>query len=298
MDWENLYADETRILTTHFSKGRYGSSIDKVIIHHNAGNLTIDGVYDVWQTRAASAHYQVASDGSIGQLVYDADTAWHASNWAANTSSIGIEHADVSSDPWAVSDACLDAGAHLVAAICKKYGLGRPEWGVNLFGHSDFASTECPAELAVGGAQHDAYVAAAQAWYDQMTGTTPAPAPVEPTPTASLVVDGDCGSATCTEWQKQLGCTVDGEITGQWEGNKQYTPAVSCITDYSNVGKSNTVMAIQSRLGLSTDGFWGHDTSAGIQTYLNQFGYGLVVDSVFGSVSATALQSSLNAGQW
>lgn len=171
MDYENLIADETRILTVHYTEGRDGSSIDKVIIHHNDGNLTVDGCYDVWQTREASAHYQVCSDGTIGQLVYDADTAWHAGNWKANITSIGIEHADCSTDPYAVSDACLDAGAHLVAAVCVKYGLGRPEWGANLFGHSDFASTECPGELAVGGSQHDAYVARAQSWYDQMTGT-------------------------------------------------------------------------------------------------------------------------------
>lgn len=170
MDFDNLLADETRILDKHFTKGRQGHAIDKVIIHHNDGNLTVDGCYDVWQSREASAHYQVASDGTIGQLVYDRDTAWHAGNWPANISSIGIEHADCSTDPYAVSDACLDAGAHLVAAVCVKYGLGRPEWGVNLFGHSDFASTECPGELAVGGSQHDAYVARAQSWYDQMTG--------------------------------------------------------------------------------------------------------------------------------
>lgn len=172
MDFEDLCADETRILTVHYTEGRQGHSIDKVIIHHNDGNLTVDGCYDVWQTRAASAHYQVCSDGTIGQLVYDANTAWHAGNWAANVSSIGIEHADATSDPYSVSDACLDAGAHLVAAVCVKYGLGRPEWGENFFGHSDFASTECPAELAVGGSQHDAYVARAQSWYDSMTGTS------------------------------------------------------------------------------------------------------------------------------
>ena len=172
MDFDNLYADETRILTLHYTEGRQGHSIDKVIIHHNGGNLTVDGCYDVWQTREASAHYQVTSDGTIGQLVYDANTAWHAGNWPANVTSIGIEHADATSDPYTVSDACLDAGAHLVAAVCKKYGLGRPEWGVNLFGHSDFCSTECPAELAVGGSQHDEYVARAQSWYDKMTGAS------------------------------------------------------------------------------------------------------------------------------
>ena len=115
---------------------------------------------------------------------------------------------------------------------------------------------------------------------------------------ASLVVDGDCGSKTCTEWQSQLGCQVDGEITGQWSGNQRYTRAASCITDWSNVGESDCVMAIQRKLGIGDDGFWGHDTSSAIQTYLNGLGYGLVVDSDFGPKSASALQQSLNTGQW
>lgn len=170
MDWDNLVADQTAILSTHFTSGRQGRSIDKVIVHHNGGNLSVRGCYSVWQTRPASAHYQVCSDGTIGQLVWDRDTAWHASDWGANLTSIGIEHADCQSDPWRISDACLDAGAHLVAAVCRFYGLGRPEWGVNLFGHSDFAPTECPASLAEGGSQHDEYVARAQWWYDVMTG--------------------------------------------------------------------------------------------------------------------------------
>lgn len=168
MDWGSLVADETRILTRHYTAGRGGHSIDKVIVHHNDGDLTVEGCYEVWQSRAASAHYQVTSDGTVGQLVWDRDTAWHAGNWRANQTSIGIEHADCSRSPYRISEACLDSGAHLVAAVCRRYGLGRPEWGVNLFGHSDFAATECPASLAVGGSQHDAYVARAQAWYDAM----------------------------------------------------------------------------------------------------------------------------------
>lgn len=170
MDYENLVADQVMILDRHFTSGRCGRSIDKVIVHHNAANLSVAGCHSVWESREASAHYQVCSDGTIGQLVWDRDTAWHASDFYANTTSIGIEHADCQSDPWRVSGACLDAGAHLVAAVCRFYGLGRPEWGVNLFGHSDFAPTECPASLAEGGSQHDEYVARAQWWYDVMTG--------------------------------------------------------------------------------------------------------------------------------
>ena len=66
MDFDKLCADETKILTRHYTSGRSGQTITKVILHHNAGDLSIDGAYGVWQTREASAHYQVQSDGKIG----------------------------------------------------------------------------------------------------------------------------------------------------------------------------------------------------------------------------------------
>lgn len=170
--WENLEADENLILATHMTKGRQGCKIDKIVVHHNGGNLTGKGCYDVWQTREASAHYQVAADGRITQLVWDTDTAWHSGDWNANLTSIGVEHADISADPWMLSEATLDNGAHLVAALCKHYGLGRPQWRVNVFPHSDFTSTACPASIA--GSQNAAYMAKAQAYYDSMTGSHPA----------------------------------------------------------------------------------------------------------------------------
>lgn len=186
--WENLEADEDLILSTHMTKGRQGCKVDKIVLHHNGGNLSGRGCYDVWQTREASAHYQVAADGRITQLVWDTDTAWHSGDWNANLTSIGVEHADISSSPWMLSEATLDNGAHLVAALCKRYGLGRPQWLVNVFPHSDFTSTSCPASLA--GAQNAAYMARAQAWYDRMTGTASAPPTVQPAESSANVLQG------------------------------------------------------------------------------------------------------------
>lgn len=176
MNWDTLAADVNMILTKHFTTGRQGAKINKIVIHYNDGNLTTEGCYSVWQTRAASAHYQVESTGRIGQLVWDANTAWHAGNWAANISSIGIEHANLSGG--VVSAACLDAGSHLTAALCVKYGLGRPQWDVNVFPHRRFSSTSCPGQLY--GSQKDAYITRAQEWYDSMVGGSSAPAAVDP----------------------------------------------------------------------------------------------------------------------
>lgn len=167
--WENLDADVVKLLTKHYTSGRSGRSIDKVIVHYNAGNLTVEGCYSVWQTRKASAHYQVEDDGRIGQLVWDSNTAWHASNWDANCRSIGVEHAN--EPDGTITEECLDNGAHLVAAICRHFGLGRPEWLKNVFPHRYFAATSCPGQIY--GSQKSAYIQRAQYWYDKMGGGNP-----------------------------------------------------------------------------------------------------------------------------
>lgn len=174
MDWEGLNADVEMIMDRHYTPGRT-ASIRGTVLHHNGGNLTVEDCHRAWQTREASAHYQVEQGGRIGQLVNDWDTAWHAGD--ANPWTIGIEHANDGFGPWTISDETLEAGAHLVAAVHRKYGLGRPEWGVNVFGHSDFMATDCPGEIA--GSQNAAYMRRAQEWYDAMAAGAEAP---EPTP--------------------------------------------------------------------------------------------------------------------
>lgn len=169
--WSGAGVVKELLMNKHYSKGRYGQSISKIVIHHNAGNLSTESIYQTWQTRAASAHYQVEGNGTVGQLVLDCDTAWQAGNWTINTQTIGIEHADYvdSNGRWRMTKATINSGARLVAALCLQYKLGRPQWGVNTVGHNECTSTECPASLAVGGSQHDEYVAKAQEWYDKLS---------------------------------------------------------------------------------------------------------------------------------
>lgn len=206
MDWENLQPDVYKLLSTHYTAGRSGAKINKIVVHYNAGDLTVEGCYSVWQTRPASAHYQVESGGRIGQLVNDWDTAWHAGDWNANITSIGIEHANKAGGY--ITDACLDAGAHLVAALCKYYGLGRPEWLKNVFPHKYFQATACPGQIY--GAQKDAYIQRAQEWYDAMTGTKPAPSPTPtPTPSNKINVVYQCYDRT-HGWLNEVDTYLDG----------------------------------------------------------------------------------------
>lgn len=182
MNFDTLEADVTKILPYHYTPGR--DSISGITIHHMAGDLSIDDCYSVWTNREASAHYAIQSDGTIGQLVNDWDTAWACGHDWANRNTISIEHANNNSDPWTVYPAAIDSGAHLVAALCKGYGLGEPEWMVNVFPHNHWYATACPGELA--GSQNAEYMEKAKKYYAEMTGgnytpSIPQPKP-EPTP--------------------------------------------------------------------------------------------------------------------
>lgn len=183
MNFDTLDMDVNLILDKHYTSGRQGNSVQLIGVHYNYGNLTVEGCYQVWQTRKASAHVQVESKGRSGQLVWDRDTAWALGNFPANTKSINIEHANLSDGT--ITEKCLDTGAHIVAAYCIKYGLGRPEWLKNVFPHKYFASTSCPGQIY--GSQKQEYIERAQYWYDVMTGALkpepePEPEPVTPLP--------------------------------------------------------------------------------------------------------------------
>lgn len=175
-NWETLEPDVYALVGRHrYTRGRT-RPIDRLVIHHNAANnWSTEQIRDLWNnSREASAHYQVEANGRIGQLVNDWDTAWHATNADINARSIGIEHANISGPPrWQISDKTIEEGAHLVAALCHGYQLGRPEWGKNVFPHSQFTATSCPHQLDKGGEDHETFMRRAKHWYDNPAGATP-----------------------------------------------------------------------------------------------------------------------------
>ena len=201
MDWLNVEPDVYRLLNKHFTPGRGGRRIKYIVRHHNAGVLTIDGCWNVWQTREASAHYQVENSGRIGQLVNDSDTAWHAADLVRNQESIGIEHANCgdASQDWPISDLVIKQGARLAAALCLYYDLGRPEYGRNIRDHRETGQTSCPYHLARGGKYHGPWMAEAQRFYDrlkaQKEGRAPAPAPTPQGGTAMTKLSGVSAAA-------------------------------------------------------------------------------------------------------
>lgn len=311
-DWEKLEPDRYKLLSKHYTKHAAGRAVQYVGVHYNAGNLTIDGCWSVWQTREASAHYQVEDDGEIGQLVYDKDIAWHLGVWDANTKSIGVEHANRADGT--ITETALDNGAHLVAAICKKYGLGRPEWLRNVFPHNYFKSTSCPGQIY--GSQKAAYIERAQYWYDVMCGeNVEKPAPVVPDTSTSATL-GDYsywGPKYTKETQRQLGTDVDGVVSRQALSDRKYAQNcettswvfTSKIVAANGYKGSMMVGALQTglkRLGFykgEIDNYAGKNTFTALQEWLESEGYSVGsagCDGFFGADSCTAYGRALEDG--
>lgn len=171
MDYLNVIADKKRLLTNHYTPGRGGAKIEFITRHHNAGvRMTTEDCWLTWQTREASAHYQVEVDGTVGQIVNDWDTAWANANLWANQRTIAIEHANSGgpAQDWPISSATIIGGARLAAALCLYYGLGRPNYGTNIRDHSEFSATGCPYHLAFGRKYHNQWMQEAQRFYDYL----------------------------------------------------------------------------------------------------------------------------------
>lgn len=135
----SLVTEENYNVGGHLTYGRQGTKIDTIVLHHNAA--TTDVIPGVWQTRPASAHYQVTPN-AIRQCVDEGNTAWGAGNWAMNLRSINIEHLNSTGAPnWDVADETEERSAALVADICKRHGI--PCDRGHIIKHSEVSATAC-----------------------------------------------------------------------------------------------------------------------------------------------------------
>jgi len=111
-----------------------------VIVHYTAmetAEAALDRLCDPGPE--VSAHYLIAEDGRVFQLVDEAKRAWHAGagSWGAcrdiNSQSLGIELANTSAEPFAEPQlAALDG---LLAQLLKDWQISP----AHVLGHSDIA---------------------------------------------------------------------------------------------------------------------------------------------------------------
>lgn len=127
------------------------SKIDRITIHHMAGNLSVEKCGEVFASRSrqASANYGIGSDGRIALYVDEADRAWTSSNAENDNRAVTIEVANDGGAPeWHVNQKAIDALIDLCVDICRRNGIKRLNYTGdttgNLTMHKWFKATECP----------------------------------------------------------------------------------------------------------------------------------------------------------
>ena len=127
------------------------NKIDKITIHHMAGNLTVEACGNVFasSSRQASSNYGVGTDGRIGLYVEEKDRSWCSSSPENDHRAVTIEVANDGGAPdWHVSDKALEATINLCVDICKRNGIKKLNFtgdkNGNLTQHNYFANTTCP----------------------------------------------------------------------------------------------------------------------------------------------------------
>lgn len=118
-----------------------------------------------------------------------------------------------------------------------------------------------------------------------------------PAASGKLSVDGYWGVATTKALQRMLGTTVDGIVSGQDAGNMASVNRGGLVSASWKTGRggSQMVRALQRKIGVSADGYFGKNTCKALQRYL-----GTTQDGIVSSPSSMvkALQRKLNAGSF
>ena len=124
------------------------SSINKITIHHMAGNLTIEQCGQGFSSkkRQASSNYGIGSDGRVGLYVDEANRSWASSNRVNDNQAVTIEVANDSGAPnWHVSDKALAKLIDLCVDICQRNGIKQMNFSGdrtgNLTMHKYFVAT-------------------------------------------------------------------------------------------------------------------------------------------------------------
>lgn len=116
-----------------------------------------------------------------------------------------------------------------------------------------------------------------------------------PEPSGGLEIDGYWGSATVSACQEALGTPIDGIVSGQDYRDMDAIGGKPTGAWQIGRGGSQMVSALQSKVGVNIDGYFGPNTCRALQSYL-----GTEVDGVISSPSQCVkeLQRRLNDGSF
>lgn len=133
------------------------NKISAIVIHHMAGNLSVESCGSVFlpSSRQASANYGIDSNGRVGMYVEEKDRSWATSNAEIDNKAVTIEVANSSTGGnWPVSNKALSKLIDLCVDICKRNGISKLNYtgdkSGNLHMHCWYAATACPGPYLKG----------------------------------------------------------------------------------------------------------------------------------------------------
>jgi N-acetyl-anhydromuramyl-L-alanine amidase AmpD len=112
-------------------------SIEAIVTHDTEGDL--QSVLDWFQNPQAyvSAHYVIAPDGTVYQMVRTKDVAWQAGNWWYNSRSIGIEHVGFASQGHtSYTKEMYNSSGTLIKWLSEKFNISKDRQHA-LMGHDN-----------------------------------------------------------------------------------------------------------------------------------------------------------------
>lgn len=171
MKYTNSSLASYTLRSPNYSSGRV--TIDRVVPHCVVGQCTVQRIGQIFANpaRYASSNYGIGYDGSIGLYVDEKNRSWCTSSAYCDNRAVTYEIASDAYDPYAITDAALQACIDLTADICKRYGKTKCIWiadkaknlayvpkddEILITAHRFWAAKACPGDYIF---QREAYIA-------------------------------------------------------------------------------------------------------------------------------------------
>lgn len=243
-----------------------------VTLHHNGGRLSHEGVLRVWQTRPASAHFDVDAKGAVAQYVKVNEYAWATGNTVGNATSISIEMCNETTAPnWVVTDTTWQAAAELAGWLFAKVIGERPSKD-NFFMHSKWKATVC-----AGPSVKKAWpkiLKAAQVRYDElMAAPKPTPAPPRDPGHVSRDEPRKPLASKVKAFQKLLEMDQDGKwgLKTDVRARRMRAMGLAKLGYPRRIPSAIKVEDVQAVIDTKVDGDWGPKSQLALERWVMDF---------------------------